>query len=101
KVKLNYIGVFDPEKLDMARDPLTDLPMETYFPAKADWVIDANDEPVNPVKQMKPVNNDRGFLTRPPLVLTTLEAAAAIIGDEPISAIRVNVSEVDELNEAS
>ena len=101
KVKLNYIGVFDPEKLDMARDPLTDLPMETYFPAKADWVIDANDEPINPVKQMKPVNNDRGFLTRPPLVLTTLEAAAAIIGDEPISAIRVNVSEVDELNEAS
>ncbi|MGY0203610.1 hypothetical protein ACW7EJ_08640, partial [Acinetobacter soli] len=38
KVKLNYIGVFDPEKLDMARDPLTDLPMETYFPAKA-WSL--------------------------------------------------------------
>ncbi|MDE0563579.1 ABC transporter permease, partial [Exiguobacterium sp. B2(2022)] len=101
RVKLNYIGLFDPEKLDMARDPLTDLPMETYFPAKADWVIDANDEPVNPVKEMLPVNNDRGFLTRPPLVLTTLEAAAAIIGEKPISAIRVNVSGVDELNEES
>lgn len=101
KVKLDYIGVFDPGKLDMARDPLTDLPMETYFPARADWVIDANDEPVNPVKEMLPLNNDRGFLTRPPLVLTTLEAAAAILGDEPISAIRVNVSGVDELNEAS
>ncbi|WP_214843271.1 ABC transporter permease [Exiguobacterium sp. s150] len=101
KVKLNYIGAFDPGKLNMARDPLTDLPMETYFPAKADWVIDADDEPVNPVKQMLPLNNDRGFLTRPPLVLTTLEAAAAILGDEPISAIRVNVSGVDELNEAS
>ncbi|MCT4784785.1 FtsX-like permease family protein [Exiguobacterium aestuarii] len=101
KVKLNYIGVFDPGKLDMARDPLTDLPMETYFPAKADWVIDADDEPVNPVKEMLPVNNDRGFLTRPPLVLTTLEAAAAILGDEPISAIRVNVSGVNELNEES
>lgn len=101
KVKLNYIGAFDPGKLDMARDPLTDLPMETYFPAKADWVIDANDEPVNPVKQMLPLNNDRGFLTRPPLVLTTLEAAAAILGEKPISAIRVNVSGVDELNEAS
>lgn len=101
KVKLNYIGAFDPEKLDMARDPLTDLPMETYFPAKADWVIDANDEPVNPVKAMLPLNNDRGFLTRPPLVLTTLEAAATILGDKPISAIRVNVSGVDELNEAS
>lgn len=101
KVNMNYIGVFDPGKLDMARDPLTDLPMETYFPAKADWVIDANDEPVNPVKQMLPLNNDRGFLTRPPLVLTTLEAAAAILGDKPISAIRVNVSGVDELNEES
>lgn len=101
RVKLNYIGLFDPEKLDMARDPLTDLPMETYFPAKADWVIDANDEPVNPVKQMLPVNNDRVFLTRPPLVLTTLEAAAAIIGEKPISAIRINVSGVDELNEES
>jgi len=50
---------------------------------------------------MLPVNNDRGFLTRPPLVLTTLEAAAAIIGEKPISAIRVNVSGVDELNEES
>ena len=85
----------------MSKDPLTELPMETYFPAKAQWVMDADDQPVNPPTDMKPTNNPYGFLTKPPLVLTTLEAAAHVLGDKPISAIRVNVAGVDSMNEAS
>ncbi len=101
KLKLNYIGVFDPQKLQVSKDPLTELPMETYFPAKAQWVADAENNPVNPFTDMKPLNNPYGFLTKPPLILTTIEAAAQVLGEEPISAIRVNVAGVDTLNEES
>lgn len=101
RLKLDYVGVFDPQNMQMSKDPLTELPMETYFPAKAQWVMDADNQPVNPPTDMKPTNNPYGFLTKPPLVLTTLEAAAHVLGDEPISAIRVNVAGVDSMNEAS
>lgn len=101
RLKFDYIGVFDPQKLRLSKDPLTELPMETYFPAKAQWVVDAKNQPVNPPTDMKPLNNPYGFLTKPPLILTTIEAAAKVLGDKPISAIRVNVTEVDSLNEES
>lgn len=101
RLQLNYVGVFDPQQLDISKDPLTELPMETYFPAKAQWVMDENGEPINPPTEMKPLNNPYGFLTKPPLLLTTLEAAAEVLGEQPISAIRVNVKGVDVLDEVS
>lgn len=101
RFQLNYIGVFDPQKLEVSKDPLTELPMETYFPAKAQWVMDVENQPVNPPADMKPVNNANGFLTKPPLILTTIEAAAEVLGEKPISAIRVNVSGVETFNEES
>ncbi|WP_164462071.1 ABC transporter permease [Bacillus sp. FJAT-42376] len=101
RVKPNFIGVFDPQKLNLSKDPLTELPMETYFPSKAQWVLDENQKPVNPPVTMKPVNNPYGFLTKPPLILTTLDAAEKILGDKPIAAIRVKVKGVASLDEAS
>lgn len=101
RVRFNFIGVFDPQKLEVSKDPLTELPMETYFTAKAQWVMDSSNQPINPPVEMKPTNNAYGFLTKPPLVLTTLEAAARVLGDTPISAIRVNVKGVETLNENS
>jgi len=41
------------------------------------------------------------LLTQPPTMLTTLEAAQALVGDRPISAIRVKVSGVERLDEKS
>lgn len=101
KLRMNFIGVFDPHNLKVSKDPLTELPMETYFPAKAQWVMDSSNNPVNPPADMKPTNDAYGFLTKPPLVLTTLDAAARILGDTPISAIRVNVTGVETMNEES
>lgn len=101
KLQLDFIGVFDPQNLQISKDPLTELPMETYFPAKAQWVMDAENAAVNPPTEMKPTNDDYGFLTKPPLVLTTLDAAAQILGDTPISAIRVNVKGVELMDEKS
>ena len=101
RMRLNYIGVFDPKKLDIAKDPLTELPMETYFPAKAEWVMDKNNRPVNPARTVKPANDPYDFLTKPPSLLTTLDAAFKLRGDKAISVIRVNVKGVDVMNEAS
>lgn len=101
KVNLNYIGVFDPKKLNISKDPLTELPMETYFPSKAQWVMDKNERPVNPVRDVKPTNDPYDFLTKPPSMLTTLDAAFKIRGDKAISAIRVNVKGVETMNAAS
>jgi ABC-type lipoprotein release transport system permease subunit len=101
RLKFDFKGVFDPTKLNISKDPLTELPMETYFPAKAQWVLNEEDSPVNPPKDMKPLNNPYGFLTKPPQILTTLDAAAKVLGDKPISAIRVNVADVEELNDVS
>ncbi|MFI8685739.1 FtsX-like permease family protein [Rossellomorea sp. NPDC077527] len=101
RVKLNIKGVFDPRKLNISKDPLTELPMETYFPSKSNWVLDQNENPVNPPMEMKPLNNPYGFLTKPPLMLTTLDAAAEIMGEKPISSIRIKVRGVDQLNDES
>ncbi|MCC5801002.1 FtsX-like permease family protein [Rossellomorea vietnamensis] len=101
RLRLDYIGIFDAQKLTISKDPLTELPVETYFPSKASWVLDEKGDPINPPVTMKPANNPYGFLTKPPLMLTTLDAAAHVLGDKPISAIRVNVKGVDTFNEDS
>ncbi|RLQ94215.1 ABC transporter permease [Falsibacillus albus] len=101
RLQFQYIGLFDPQKLDISKDPLTELPMETYFPSKAQLVLDDKGKPVNPPVDMKPLNNSYGFLTKPPLMLTTIEAAADVIGDKPISAIRIKVKGVDRLTKDS
>jgi hypothetical protein len=101
RVRLNPVGVFDPTKINISKDPLTELPMETYFPAKAQLVMDADEKPVNPPRTMKPANNPYGFLTKPPTMLTTLDTAAKLLKDKPIASIRVKVKGVKNLNKDS
>ncbi|QZY88518.1 MULTISPECIES: ABC transporter permease [Exiguobacterium] len=101
KMRFNYIGIFDPKKLDISKDPLTELPMETYFPAKAQWVMDKKDRPVNPPRDVKPTNDAYDFLTKPPSMLTTLDAAFKLRGKKAISVIRVNVKGVETMNAES
>jgi hypothetical protein len=101
KVDVNFIGVFDPTKLHISKDPLTQLPMETYFPSKATLVLNAKDSPVNPPQTVTPEDDEYGFLTKPPLMITTLDAAAKILGDKPISSIRIKVKGVTKINPTS
>ncbi|WP_371069850.1 ABC transporter permease [Sediminibacillus sp. JSM 1682029] len=101
RLELDFQGVFDPSQLNLSKDPLNELPMETYFPSSAKWVMDSEKNPINPPETMKPLNNPYGFLTKPPLLLTTIEAASQVLGDEPISAIRVKVRGVDEMSDSS
>ncbi len=100
-LNLKGIGFFDPSDLDLAIDPTHELPMETYRPATAERVLDQDLNPVNPPETIKPTYDADSFLANPPAVLTTLDAAEAIYGDEFISAIRIKVSGVDTLTEES
>lgn len=90
-LELSPIGFFDPNRLRLAHDPLNELPMETYRPAAASLVLDAGGRPVNPPVEIRPVESPGWFLTSPPAVLTTLEAAAKLKAN-PISAIRVRIA---------
>ena len=96
-----WIGFYDPTRLDISKDPLNELPMETYRPASAELVLDGNMNPVNPPETLKPEVRPDNFLANPPGMLTTIEAAEMILGDQPISAIRVKVAGVSELTEES
>lgn len=101
RIDPEWIGSFNPAKLNISQDPLNELPMETYRPAAADLVLDQGRQPVNPPVALKPTMQPFGFLTKPPQMLTTIDAAAEIVGDEPISAIRIKVAGVENMNETS
>jgi hypothetical protein len=100
-IKPNWIGFYDPSNLTISKDPTTELPMETYRPASADFVMDVDGNPINPPKQLKPTGDPYSFLTDPPGMLTTIEVAEKLLGEDPISAIRVKVAGVTDMNDES
>jgi len=96
--KLNMIGVYDPGKLNIAKDPASESPLETYRAATAKLVLDADGNPVNPPKDVQATLNPLGLLTAPPTLLTTIEGAKVVLGDQAISAIRVKVGGISDLS---
>src|SRR5699024_3679146 len=59
----DWVGFYDPSKLDISKDPKNELPMETYRPATAEMVLNAEKDPVNPPIQLKPNGDPYDFLT--------------------------------------
>ncbi|WP_217589681.1 ABC transporter permease [Lentibacillus saliphilus] len=100
-IEPKWVGSYDPGKLNISKDPTNELPMETYRPTTAELVLDDDDRPINPTETLKPTYDPYNFLSNPPTMLTTLEAAEVITGDAPISAIRIKVSGVTDLSEES
>ena len=101
RVQPEWIGFYDANQLAISKDPTNELPMETYRPATAELVVDANDNPINPPKVLKPAGLAMDFLSTPPSMLTTIEAAELLMGDKPISAIRIRVAAVADLSDDS
>lgn len=101
KLLPQWIGFYDAGNLNLSKDPTTELPMETYRPASAEFVMDAEENPINPPKTVKPSDDPLGFLSDPPGMLTTLEVAEKLLGDQPISSIRIKVAGVSNLGEDS
>ncbi|MFJ7936353.1 FtsX-like permease family protein [Sporosarcina sp. NPDC096371] len=95
------IGLYDPSKLNISKDPLSELPMETYSIPTATHILNKDKQPINPPQKINSDSNIYGFLMQPPTMLTTIEAASEILGDKPISAIRIKVKNVKTIGEES
>lgn len=74
------------------------LPEDTYRPPRAIRRFDLDGQPVE-AQELRPTANPLGYILEPPRALTTLEAARALLGRKPISAIRIRVAGVDEPGE--
>ena len=98
-VILNVIGTYSPNELEFSNDSLTELPLETYRPAKADIVLGSKNEPLNPIQHFEGAPGPTGLLTSPPNILTTVEAAEEITGGGSISAIRIKVNGIEDMGE--
>jgi len=96
----NVIGVFDIEHLRAPED-VTRVPLETYFPPVGALIYDKDGHPVDPVRTIRPTLDPEGYMQSPPLVITTLDGARALRGDDAISAIRVRVGGIEDLGPAS
>ncbi|AIS51615.1 putative ABC transport system permease protein [Thermoanaerobacter kivui] len=101
EVVFKTIGFYDVKKLQIATDPLSELPMEQYRPAQARVVLDDNGKPLNPVVTLKPTGSPLEIITSPPLILTTIESAEVLLGDKPISAIRIKIKGVEHFSSES
>jgi len=98
-ISISVLGLFDVDRLDVGRDPLTELPLETYRPAGGLLVRDSDGSPLAEPVRLRPVGYDLGLLTLPPLMLTTIDAARMLYGDDCISAVRVRVEGAATMSE--
>ena len=113
-VGLNVVGQFDPDKLP-GFNPLSAVPLETYYPPV---VTGANAASRKALKNeaLGPTMNLGGYVTQPPLLLTTMTAMEQMLSEScyivanketpqctrysntdiaaPISAVRVRVANV-------
>ncbi|TJY42663.1 FtsX-like permease family protein [Cohnella pontilimi] len=96
-----YVGIYDPTKLDINKEMLAQFPIDAYKIPYTKQVLNDAGNPINPQPVIKPNNNPLGLLTSPPTMLTTLEAAAKILGDKPISVIRIKVADVHNISDTN
>ncbi|RIV38647.1 FtsX-like permease family protein [Micromonospora radicis] len=102
----NAVGVFDPNKLTGFGE-LSKVPLETYEPPTAEGADDPSRAALGG-QPLLPSGNPAGYLSAPPLVLTTLESVPKLLEASnwantraPISAIRVRAADVDGYSERS
>lgn len=94
------VGVFDPGRL-RGFSELSALPLETYFPPKATGADDRTRDLLDGLP-LEPNSNPAGYLTSPPLLLTSLEGFPGLTSSPaPISAIRVRVAGVTGVDDVS
>jgi hypothetical protein len=96
---LKAIGSYDIARIPAPTD-INRVPLETYFPPITTLKYDENGQPVQPTPVL-PTLWPEYSVPSPPFMLTNMEAARVIAGENCISAIRVRVGGIDDLsNEA-
>lgn len=97
----DVMGIYDLDGLTAPSDPLSYVPLGIYEPPLAVLRYDQGGNPVEP-RVLTPNLNPAAFIPRPPLALTTLEAAEFLRGRaDYIDAIRVRVAGIQEYTEES
>ena len=113
-VAIRPIGEFDPDKLP-GFNPLSAVPLETYYPPVVTGATSASRKALNN-EPLGPSMNLGGYVSQPPLLLTTLTALQQMLSQacyivsakdvpfctrygvtdvaDPISAVRVRVADV-------
>lgn len=94
-------GIYDIEKLATPEN-ISQVPLETYYPPNVILQHDESGEPITPII-LSPTFNTKGYITSPPLALTTIQASSWIGFNTkaPISAIRIQVSGIDDFTPES
>ena len=100
-IKYNVVGFYNPNNITVSKDPLNELPLETYRPPQAKLVLDENSKPINPPSDVIGIGNPTGFLTNPPNIITTIEATEMLTNGNSISSIRIKINGVDGVGETS
>ncbi|MBX5476308.1 MAG: hypothetical protein IRZ18_04200, partial [Clostridia bacterium] len=95
-VKFIYVGSYDTTRLPAQRGG-QQLPLMTYRPFEATRVLDPRGAAVNPPVTYRGDATPAGFLTAPPGMITTLDAAVKIDGPKAINAVRVKITDDDHL----
>ncbi|MFG1915669.1 FtsX-like permease family protein [Micromonospora sp. NPDC048898] len=100
------VGIFDPEKL-RGFSELSRVPLETYKPPRTDGADESSRQALGG-QPLEPSGNPAGYLSSPPLLLTTLAAVPKLLEGStspartaPISAVRVRVGDVAGYTEGS
>lgn len=88
-------GIYDIEYIPAPED-LSRVPLETYYPPRVLLQYDESGEPISPIT-LGPTFNTNGYITSPPLALTTIQTSRwmSFNSEAPISAIRVRLSGID------
>ncbi len=94
-VSFQVQGIFDVKRIARPGDRNW-VPLGIYFPLQMIWKYDPEGHPVNPVPVLPSIRVESQS-PLPPILLTTLEAARLIAGDDCISAIRVRVGGINGL----
>lgn len=98
---MDIIGQYDADNIQVSKDPLNQLPMETYRPSTADLVLDEKQQPINPARKIQSSGNPVGLLTNSPHILTTLDVAKETYGEKSISSIRLKIKGASTVSEES
>jgi putative ABC transport system permease protein len=96
---IHVVGRFDPRRLP-GFSPLSEVQLETYYPPEVE-PADRESRLLLRDRTLRPTMNLGGYISQPPLLLTTIDAARPLLdplfyagadGHAPISVIRVNVA---------
>lgn len=100
-LSFDIVGTFDGRQVAARFSGRSDwLPEDTYRPPRPILRYTPDGRPTDQVA-LRPTVNPLGYLLQPPRALTTIEAAADLLGKEPISAIRVRVAGVGDATSES